>query len=321
MKVWQGIDGLKQLPAGGVLSVGNFDGIHLGHRKLVETATQLRQRDGGEIAIVTFEPHPLTVLRPEAAPPRLTPAKVKRELLEELGVDHLVVLAPTKEVLGLTAEAFWSILRDEVKPRHMIEGRSFNFGKGRGGNIDRLKEWSQQSAVKLHVLDAVTAALLDLHVVEVNSSLIRWLIANGRVRDAAVCLGRAYSVYGEVVKGAERGRKLGVHTANLKVDEQLVPLDGVYAGSCEVGGAAYPAAISIGTNPTFDGNALQVEAHLIGFDGNLYGKRLRLEMVDWLREQRKYESMEKLKAQIGVDIQRVKGLVGLDPARAIARVG
>ncbi len=137
MQVLQGIEGLRQVPPGGVLSVGNFDGIHLGHRTLIERAHELDARDRGGIAVVTFEPHPLTVLRPEFAPPRLTPADIKERLLESLGVDHCVVLPPTPEVLNLSAQMFWEILRDEVCPRHMIEGRSFNFGKGRGGNIQR----------------------------------------------------------------------------------------------------------------------------------------------------------------------------------------
>src|SRR4051794_34075159 len=125
MRIHEGIDRLRELAAGSVLSVGNFDGIHLGHRKLVETARNLRKRDGGAIAAVTFEPHPLTVLRPEAVPPRLTPPDVKQSLLAEMGVDDYVILPPTREVLGLSAEDFFAILRDDVRPRHMIEGHSF----------------------------------------------------------------------------------------------------------------------------------------------------------------------------------------------------
>jgi riboflavin kinase/FMN adenylyltransferase len=318
MQIWHGIDGLKQLSNIGVLSVGNFDGVHLGHLKLLELARELRDRDGGGIALVTFEPHPLTVLRPEFAPPRLTPPELKEELLEELGVDHYVVLAPTTDVLGLTAESFWKILRDDVRPRHMIEGRSFTFGKGRGGNIERLREWSSESDVQLHILGAVTAALLDLQVVEVNSSLIRWLIANGRVRDAAIGLGRAYLVRGEVVKGHQRGRAIGVPTANIKFDDQLVPMDGVYAGRCAVEGVNYAAAISVGTMPTFGENARQVEVHLLDFSGDLYGRKLEVQMVDWIRGQRRFGNVEALKEQMGRDLDRVRMRNGLDPARAVA---
>jgi riboflavin kinase/FMN adenylyltransferase len=286
MQLLHGIDGLRSLPPGGVLSIGNFDGIHLGHRKLLETARNLRTRDGGEIALVTFEPHPLTVLRPELAPPRLTSAHEKQALIEELGADRLVVLPPTKEVLGLTAESFWQILRDEVRPRHMIEGRTFTFGKGRGGNIHRLTEWAAQSPVQLHVLEPVTTALLDLTIVEVSSSLIRWLVANGRVRDAAICLGRPYALHGPVVRGLARGRKIGVPTANIQIEGQMVPLDGVYAGRCAVNGTSHPAAISIGNAPTFGDAMRQIEVHLIDFSADLYGQTLTVEITDWLREHR-----------------------------------
>ncbi len=318
MQIWQGIEGLKQLSNIGVLSVGNFDGVHLGHRKLVELARQLRDQDGGGIAVVTFEPHPLTVLRPEFAPPRLTPPDVKQQLLEDLGVDHYVVLAPTTDVLGLTAESFWEILRDNVRPRQMIEGGSFTFGRGRGGNIERLREWSSESNVHLHILGAVSVPLLDLQIVEVNSSLIRWLIANGRIRDAAICLGRAYLLRGEVVKGHQRGRTIGLPTANITCSDQLVPMDGVYAGRCELKGVAYPAAISIGTMPTFGENARQVEVHLLDFSGDLYGQKLEVGMVDWIRGQRRFSNIEALKDQMARDLVWTRKRTALDPARAIA---
>ncbi len=162
MVVLHGISGLKQLPGGVVLSVGNFDGVHRGHRRILELANELRSEAG--ISVVTFEPHPLTVIRPQLAPPRLTLLAMKQALLEPLGVDHLVVLPPTPEVLNLTAEDFWRILRDDVRPSHMIEGESFSFGKGRSGSIERLREWATASDVKLHVIDPVRIPLLDLQV-------------------------------------------------------------------------------------------------------------------------------------------------------------
>ncbi len=322
MKLLEGLDGLRKITPGAVLSVGNFDGKHLGHRRLLELAKQLRDESGGKVAVVTFEPHPLTVLRPELAPPRLTPAGVKLALLEEAGVDEYVVLPPSAEVLNLSAEAFWAILRDEVRPTQMIEGSSFSFGKGRGGNIDRLREWAAASAIKLHVIDGVTVVLLDLSVVPVSSSLIRWLLAHGRARDAAICLGRAYALRGEVVEGFKRGRQLGVPTANLRCEDQIVPDDGVYVARCAVDGQTFAAALSIGTLPTFgDQIRRQVEAHLIGFDGDLYGRTIEVEVVDWIRAQRKFLGIEALKAAIARDLARVGDRFEIDPSRAIARVG
>jgi riboflavin kinase/FMN adenylyltransferase len=310
MELRQGLSGLRAVPAGAVLSVGNFDGIHLGHRRLLELAASLRAADDGRIAVVTFEPHPLTVLRPELAPPRLTPPAVKQQLLEAAGVDDYVILPPAPEVLNLTAEAFWKILRDETRPRHMIEGGTFTFGKGRGGTIDRLREWSAGSGIELHILEPVEVALLDLAIAPVSSSLIRWLLAHGRVRDAAICLGRPYALRGEVIEGFKRGRQLGVPTANLACADQLVPADGVYAGRCTIEGRTYAAAVSIGNLPTFAERAHQIEAHLIGFSGDLYGRTIEVELIDWLREQWKFTSIDALKQQIGRDLVEVQDRAG-----------
>ena len=289
------------------MSIGNFDGIHLGHRKILEMANSLRSQSGsGRVAIVTFEPHPLTVLRPELAPPRLTPSHTKQALLEQAGVDDYVILPPAKEVLNLTAERFWAILRDEVRPAHLIEGNSFTFGKARGGTIQRLREWSAASPIKLDVVEPVDAVLLDLSIVPVSSSLIRWLVAYGRVRDAAICLGRPYTLHGEVVRGFGRGKKLGVPTANLQCDDQLIPADGVYAGRCTIDGTRRAAAVSIGSLPTFEERKFQVEVHLIGFDGDLYGRAIDVELLDWVREQWKFDGVESLKRQIARDIEVVK---------------
>jgi riboflavin kinase/FMN adenylyltransferase len=316
MQTLHGIEGLKALPHGVVLSVGNFDGVHRGHRQILALANQYRGDAG--VAVVTFEPHPLTVLRPQLAPPRLSMLPMKQSLLASLGVDHLVVLPPTPDVLNLTAEAFWQIICDDVRPTHMIEGETFNFGKGRGGSIDRLREWAAGSDVKLHVVDPVRVPLLDLQVVPVSSSLIRWLLIHGRVRDAAICLDRPYTLEGTVIKGYQRGRTIGVPTANLDCGDQLIPAEGVYAGRCDVGGKTYAAAISIGTMPTFGENQLQVEAHLIGFDGDLYDQMLRLEMVDWVREQWKFDGIEALKRRMAADIEWTKTRVGEDVGKPIA---
>jgi len=308
MQTRQGLEGLRALPPGGVMSIGNFDGIHIGHRKLLEMADALRAESAsGRVAIVTFEPHPLTVLRPELAPPRLTPPHTKQALLEAAGVDDYVILPPAPEVLNLTAEDFWAILRDEARPAHLIEGNTFNFGKGRGGNIDRLREWSRQGNIKLDIVAPVDAVLRDLTIVPVSSSLIRWLVAHGRVRDAAICLGRHYTLHGDVVRGFGRGKQLGVPTANLHCDDQLIPADGVYAGRCAIDGKTYAAAVSIGSLPTFEERKFQVEAHLIGFDGDLYGRQIDVELLDWVREQWKFDGVEALKRQIARDIEAVKG--------------
>src|SRR5438445_3777753 len=295
MNVFDGIDGLRKIPPGSVMSIGNFDGLHRGHARILDAMRSLRDEAKSQhLAIVTFEPHPLTVLRPELAPPRLTPPELKRDLLEEAGVSEYVVLPPTRDVLGLSAEEFWRILRDDVRVAHLVEGHSFNFGKDRRGTVQQLREWSAGSPVQLHVIDPVSVVLLDLHIVPVSSSLIRWLLEHGRARDAAICLGKSYELHGRVVKGYQRGRSIGVPTINLDCGDQLIPADGVYLGKH----GEFIAAVSIGNAPTFEGAKWQIEAHLLDFDGDLYDRTISLEIIDWIREQRKFVSVEELKTQI-----------------------
>jgi riboflavin kinase/FMN adenylyltransferase len=317
MLLHHGIADLKNLPKGTALSIGNFDGIHRGHRQILKLASELKSTG---LAVVTFEPHPLTVLCPELAAPRLTPLPLKRAILEALGVDHLVILPPTPEVLNLTAEAFWRILHDDVQPAHLIEGNSFSFGKGRGGTVERLRAWASLTEIQLHIVPPVHVPLLNLQVVPVSTSLIRWLLVNGRARDAAICLGQPYTLEGPVIKGFQRGRALGIPTANIDCGDQLIPAEGVYTGRCVIDGITYPAAISIGTLPTFEENQLQVEAHLLGFNNDLYGKTLKIQILDWLREQRKFPNVQALKEKIDEDIISVKDRSDITLSKPIASI-
>jgi len=303
MRILEGIDGLGCLAPGAVLSVGNFDGMHIGHRHLVKLMRELARPAGAKVVLVTFDPHPLTVLRPNIAPPLLTPLDKKREMMDAAGVDELVVLPPTREVLGLSAEEFWAILRDRAKISHLVEGRSFTFGRGRKGDVERLMEWSAGTQVRLHIVDPVEVELLNMEIAPVSSSVVRWLLIHGRVREAARALGRPYQLWGTVEKGHQRGRTIGMPTANLKCGDQLIPADGVYAGHCRVDGQDHPAAISIGSMPTFGDYPRQVEAHLLGFQGDLYGREVELSLVDWVRDQMKFPSVDLLRARMSKDLQ------------------
>lgn len=319
MNLLHGLAGLRAIAPGAVMSIGNYDGVHHGHQQLLRTGRALRERyAGSRLVVVTFEPHPFTVLRPEKAPPRLTPVELKRALLAEQGVDDLVELAPEPAVLNLTAEQFWALLRDQVRPAHLIEGSEFTFGKGRAGTIDTLRKWSAESSIALHVAPPVEAPLLDCHIVPVSSTLIRWLLANGRARDAAICLGRPYALAGPVIQGYQRGRALGIPTANLRCEGQLIPADGVYAARCQIDSMTYPVALSIGTLPTFGDSARQIEGHLIGFDGDLYGRTIAIELLDWLRDQAKYPSVEQMVAQIARDLEQTKVRAKDDVSQPVA---
>lgn len=298
MQVHHGLEGFAALPKQSVLSIGNFDGVHLGHVKIFQTMRALRPT--APLAVATFEPHPLTVLRPNLAPPRLTTERRKQKLLADAGIEHCVILPPTPEVLGLTAADFWKTVV-ACQPSALVEGSSFNFGKDRGGTIARLREWTAHSDIELRVIDSVDVTLLNLHIATVSSSLIRWLIHYGRMRDAAICLGRAYRLIGPVVHGYHRGRTIGVPTANLQITDQMLPADGVYRGRTCVNGQAYPVALNIGAAPTFN-SVHQIEAHLIGFDGDLYGQTLEVEILDWLRDPQKFAGIDSLKGQLKRDI-------------------
>lgn len=305
VNVLHGLDALQQLPPGGAMTVGNFDGVHRGHRKIIDV---LKASNPSAVVVVTFEPHPMSVLRPNLAPPRLSPPLQKHRLLEAAGVTHLIELPPTPEVLGLSPEAFWARLRDEARPVMLAEGHDFHFGKGAKGNIDLLREWAKGTGVNVVCVEPAEVTLPGLHVAHASSSLARWLIAHGRVLDAAAVLGRPYELSGEVVKGFQRGREIGFPTANVRVVDQLIPADGVYAATALVGGAEHAAALSIGTNPTFDGPARTVEAYLLDFDGDLYGQTLTLRLDRWLRGQVKYPGVDALVEQLHRDVSETRRL-------------
>ncbi|MEM1011025.1 MAG: riboflavin biosynthesis protein RibF [Planctomycetota bacterium] len=306
MELLHGLDAMNHLPRGAALSVGNFDGIHLGHQKIID---HLADAGTSGVVVATFEPHPTSVLRPDLAPPRLTSVERKRALLAEAGVTHLVELPADDSVLKLEAKAFCEAVRDRAEPAVWAEGHDFRFGRGAIGNVDRLTEWLAESGVSVEIVEQATVVLPGLQVVSASSSLVRWLVVHGRVCDAAAVLGRKYSVSGEVVRGAQRGRTIGFPTANVQVDDHLVPADGVYAGRCDVDGASHVAAVSIGTNPTFDGPVRTVEAYLVGFEGDLYGRHLSVTLERWLRGQERYSGVDPLVRQLNVDVEQAVRLV------------
>ena len=308
MLVSTGLEALRTLPRGCVVSVGNFDGLHVGHRQILHVARQRADTRGGALAAVTFEPHPLTVLRPNLAPPRLTPSAQKHQKLRELGVDSLIELPPSPDVLNTSAETFYGLLRD-AGVAELVEGNDFNFGKGRGGTMDRLREWTARDGVTLTTVPDVEVTLSDLSIVAIRSSIIRWLLLYGRTRDAAIGLGSPYMLQGYVVHGEKRGRVIGFPTVNLACGDQLLPASGVYAARTTIDGSRYAVALSIGTKPHFDGVGVTVEGHLLNFSGDLYGRVLDVEVLDWLREQQKYPSLDALIEQLRRDVERVRSVI------------
>lgn len=307
MKIYNDLNNLAPQPGGTVLTIGNFDGVHRAHQRLIETARALTTPGCPTVTVLTFEPHPLSVVAPGREPPRLTTLAQKLDLLEHAGADVVVCARSEPTLLGMEPEDF---VRDVVQarfaPRHIVEGGSFGFGKARRGDTDLLKTIAAEFDCRVHVVDEVTVTCDRGDRLVVSSSLIRRLLSEGDAARAALCLGRPYILSGRVVRGEARGRTLGFPTANIAPDEQLIPADGVYAGTVLVEDQSYRAGISIGRTPTFDGAQTRIEAHLLDFQGDLYDQRLSLTFEQRIRSQKKFASPDELIDQIRQDVEFVR---------------
>lgn len=314
-------DGLDAVPSDfgpSAVTIGKFDGVHLGHRDVFRQLCERADAAGLIPTVVTFDRNPLEVLRPESAPPALTSAAQQSELLAQAGLAAMLVLEFTPEVAKLSPEEFVrSVLVDTLHARLVLAGSDFRFGYRGAGDLEGLRALGEKLGFEV-------ATLADLVVGEggeprrVSSTWIRELLGEGRVRDAATLLGRRPSIRSRVVPGEQRGRELGYPTANLDPDvEGLLPADGVYAAWATVDGRRYGAAVSIGNNPTFDGIPQhQVEAHLLDEKLDLYGRTLELEFVDYVRPMNKFAGVDALVAQLQVDEQRIRAILAADTAQA-----
>lgn len=296
---------------GGSVAIGNFDGVHLGHRAMLHTLLSTARQQQHPAVVVTFDPHPLTILRPEQAPTPLTTMPYRRELLHRLGVDAVVVLPTTRELLHWTpTEFFERIVVRELQARRLVEGPNFFFGRDRAGNITVLRSLCAAHNITLEVIEPVT-----VHGQWVSSSVIRALLTAGDVDNALVLLGHPYRLTGRVVVGSERGRGLGFPTANLEDCPTVIPGEGIYAGQALVDERRYPAAIHIGPNPTFGETRRKVEVHLLDFAGDLYGQILPVEFLSRLRDVRRFTSTEALRAQLAQDLAQVRQVCAAPPVR------
>lgn len=282
-----------------VVTIGNFDGVHLGHRAILGRVRERARELEAQAVAVTFDPHPLKVLRPEMHLPLLTTPAQKLKLLNASGLEAVVVLPFTREFAALPARDF--VLRyfcEGLKVREVVVGHDYCFGRNREGNIDLLTELGRTHGFTVQVVWAV-----EVDGAVVSSSLIRAMLKLGRVAEAAHLLGRSYGVLGRVIQGKGRGAKLlGVPTANLRPENELLPATGIYAVRVRRGAEAWLGAANIGTCPTFENGEFSLEVHLLDFAGDLYGDTLEVEFAARLREERKFPSLEALTAQIHADI-------------------
>lgn len=292
---------------GAVLSIGNFDGVHRGHQQLIAQAGLFAANTGGPVVVLTFDPHPLSILAPDRAPKRLSRIPDRLKLLERAGADVAVVVQTDRELLAVEPEDFVErIVVERFRPTHIVEGPSFSFGKARRGTPDLLKELGPRFGFSAHILAPVEVQIDAGESIMVSSSVVRSLLEAGKTKRASLCLGRDYELSGTVVEGAKRGRSIGFPTANIDIPDLLIPADGVYAARARTAGGEFAAAVSIGSNPTFEGDRRIVEAHLLEFDGDLYGQTMTLAIGRRVRGQVKFDGVEQLVAQIEEDVAAVR---------------
>lgn len=290
------------------MTIGNFDGVHLGHQALLHRARDLVGRDGSVIA-VTFEPHPHKLLRPDIAVKPLQRAEEKQQALQQAGADEVRVLEVTPALLGMSATDFINHVHREIRFDCVVEGPDFHFGKSRSGDLQLLRSVGAHLGFRLDIVQPVQVHLGDASVAPASSSLVRWLLAHGRVEDVARVLGRPFTLAGSVVRGDQRGRELGWPTCNVQHGDRMVPADGVYAGVAELPDASRRrAAISVGTKPTFGGSEVTVEAFLLDHQAPLdhYGWQLTISFERWLREQTRCDDVHSLCALIQRDVERTR---------------
>jgi riboflavin kinase/FMN adenylyltransferase len=291
-----------------LLSLGNFDGVHRGHVALVARLQAAARERGLPAIAVTFDPHPLQLLRPEVFEPLLTTCPDRCQLLEATGADHVVVLQTEPDLLRLAPREFFTqVIQSRLAARGLVEGPNFHFGRNREGNIDVLAGFCAEAGLSFEVMPP-----LVVDDTMISSSRIRQALAAGLVAMANGWLGRPYRLKGMVIQGARRGQQLGFPTANLGEIQTLIPGDGVYAGRAYLmsgtgaSETAWPAAVNIGPNPTFGEGGRKVEAHLLGFHGELYGQPLAVELLGRLRDTTRFVSPEALAKQLRLDIARVE---------------
>ncbi|MGD9721532.1 MAG: bifunctional riboflavin kinase/FAD synthetase [Pirellulales bacterium] len=299
MKLLRQVANLPDELRHGAVAIGNFDGVHRGHARIVARLLQRARAVGGPAVVFTFDPHPVRILRPALAPPPLTWTDRKAELLASLGVDAVIAYPTDEELLRLTADEFFQrIVRETLSAKAIVEGPNFCFGRNRAGTIEVLRTLAGAAGIELDVVEP----LIEEGQI-VSSSRVRTLIAEGDVTTARRLLTEPYRIRGMVVHGAGRGAKLGFGTANLNAIDTLLPAVGVYAGRAFMNNTVWPAAINIGPNPTFGGAELKVEAHLLDWDGApLYGQPLEIDFLARLRGVRQFAGVEELKQQLTADV-------------------
>ncbi|MEU5309927.1 bifunctional riboflavin kinase/FAD synthetase [Streptomyces sp. NPDC021562] len=316
MQRWRGLEDIPEDWGRSVVTIGSYDGVHRGHQLIIRHAVDRARELGIPAVVVTFDPHPSEVVRPGSHPPLLAPHHTRAELMAELGVDAVLILPFTTEFSKLSAADFVvKVLVDRLHARAVVEGPNFRFGHKAAGNVEFLIEQGAVYDFEVEVVDLFVRGAAGGGE-PFSSTLTRRLVAEGDMAGAREILGRPHRVEGVVVRGAQRGRELGFPTANVEtLPHTAIPADGVYAGFLHAQGEVMPAAISVGTNPQFDGTERTVEAYAIDRVGlDLYGLHVAVDFLAFVRGQAKFDSLDALLEQMAEDVKRCRELVAAEDA-------
>ena len=296
---------------GGVISIGNFDGVHLGHANLLGEVRRHADRAGGPAIAVVLDPHPATILRPDRIPPKLTSLSRRAEQMSRIGIDFLVVCEATLEFLQLSAERFFQqLVVRRLSCRGIVEGPNFFFGRDRGGNVEKLDSMCEAAGISLHIVQPTVVG-----ETMISSTRIRQSLNQGEIATANRLLGSEYRLTGIVIHGDQRGREMGFPTANLAGIDTVIPAPGVYGAMTMIDGESWVAAVHIGPRPTFDGTAdsspddrpsSSVEVHLLDYTGDLYGQTLSVDLAMRVRDIARFDSAADLARQLAVDVESVR---------------
>ncbi|MEZ4526334.1 MAG: bifunctional riboflavin kinase/FAD synthetase [Desulfobacterales bacterium] len=311
MKLIEGIEKIEKPFPNAVVTIGNFDGVHLGHQALFHEVIEKTDEIHGTSVAVTFEPHPIRVLKPNGHPPLITLYEQKVELIERAGLDYLICVPFTKAFASISAADFLEkILIGRIGMKAFVAGGDYSFGRNREGNLEYLKQSSDRLGFELIVADWIQPPANGSE--RISSTRIRELVMDGYMEYAQKMLGRYYQIRGTVEHGRNRGGKLlGCPTANIRLCDELAPKTGVYAVIAEVHGQRYKGVANIGYSPTFDDHVFTVEVHILDFDRNIYGEKIRVNFVHRIRDEKKFSGIEELSAQIRRDIETSRNILSL----------
>jgi len=300
---------------GGAVSIGNFDGVHIGHQRILRELVRAARRWGGPAVVLTFDPSPAAVLMPHRQAGRLTPINERLRLLKRLGVDAAIVVRPDRRFLSQKpAEFVQRVFAEMLQARAVVEGTEWRFGEGRRGDVQLVGRLASRFGYELVAVEPVGISIKGGRPNKVSSTAIRWLLAAGEVEEAHKLLGRPYRLFGKVVRGSALGTKLGFPTVNLEIGGQMIPGDGIYAGRCHLRCRPIVAAIHVGPAPTVGRLARSVEAHLLGQVGEVYGEKVSLEFMQRLRDVQQFASTDEMAVQMQRDVAQVERLAQDWPA-------